>query len=356
MLNRNNIGSAAEISAFRAALLGWYDGSARNLPWRSKPLPYRVWVSEIMLQQTRVDTVLPYFLRFMETLPDIPSLAAADEETLLKLWQGLGYYTRVRNLQKAAQHVIERFGGKLPSSVEELATLPGIGGYTAAAIASIAFGVPVPSVDGNLLRVLSRLTADSTELSLPAAKKKLTAVASALLPPDRSGDFNQAMMDIGATLCLPNGAPRCESCPIAGFCSAYQTNTIALYPVKAPKKARKIIPRTIFILRLGNQVLLRKRPDKGLLGGLWELPAAEGQLAPEQAEALLKSWGLQSESIAPVEDALHIFTHIEWRMRGYLVLLKPQTPPPDFIPADRAELQSRYTLPSAFDAYLKYLP
>ena len=249
-------------------LLQWYRENARVLPWRSDPTPYHVWVSEIMLQQTRVAAVLDYYRRFMEALPTVADLAAVEEDRLMKLWQGLGYYNRARNLQKAARQVAEDFGGAFPDTYEGLLTLSGVGEYTAGAIASIAFGVPVPAVDGNVLRVVARISGDGGDIARPDTKARMRAALQAVLPVDAPGDFNQALMELGATVCLPNGAPLCDRCPAADFCTARREERTGELPVKAAKKARRIEARTVFLIFWEKKVALRRRPGLGLLAGL----------------------------------------------------------------------------------------
>ena len=237
-----------ELTRLPIPLLRWYQENARTLPWRGDPTPYHVWVSEIMLQQTRVAAVLEYYRRFMEALPTVAHLAAVEEDRLMKLWQGLGYYNRARNLQRAARQVVEDFGGAFPDTYEGLLGLAGVGEYTAGAIASIAFGVPVPAVDGNVLRVVSRLTGDGSDITKPDTKRRMWAALKAVLPVRAPGDFNQAMMDLGATVCLPNGAPLCEKCPAAEFCRARREGRTGELPYKPPKKARRVEERVVFLL------------------------------------------------------------------------------------------------------------
>ena len=279
-----------ELTRLPIPLLQWYHENARTLPWRSDPTPYHVWVSEIMLQQTRVAAVLEYYRRFMEALPTVADLAAVEEDKLLKLWQGLGYYNRARNLQKAARQVVEDFGGTFPGDYETLLGLSGVGEYTAGAIASIAFGQPVPAVDGNVLRVVSRLTGDGSDITKPETKKRMWADLKAVIPVRSPGDFNQAMMDLGATVCLPNGAPLCEKCPAADFCRARLEGRTGELPYKPPKKARRVEDRVVFLLFHEGKVALRQRPKKGLLGALGVpqrarpgpgLPGGLGHPAPE---------------------------------------------------------------------------
>lgn len=347
-----NIDETQNLSKLSERLLAWYDAEARVLPWRSNPEPYRVWVSEIMLQQTRVETVLPYFERFLAELPSISALAAADEQTLLKLWEGLGYYSRVRNLQKGAQAVQEHFGGELPASYESLLTLPGIGEYTAGAIASIAFGMPVPAVDGNVLRVFSRLFASDEDITNPKVKAACKELVLKMQPKDRPGDFNQALMDLGATVCVP-GEPRCGVCPLEQGCMARQRGIESELPVKAAAKARRIEQKTVLVVVSGGKVLLHRRASKGLLGGLWEFPNLEGFLVEQQVRLELEKWGTQPEKIERLPDARHVFSHVEWHMRGYSVTTDSFIPPPDCEWVDVKRLKEDYALPSAFKAYKK---
>ncbi len=323
-------------------LLEWYRDHARVLPWREDPTPYHVWVSEIMLQQTRVAAVLGYYARFMEEVPDVAALAALPEERLMKLWQGLGYYNRARNLQAAARQIMEKHGGVFPTDYDSVRALKGVGDYTAGAICSIAFGQPVPAVDGNVLRVVARITGDDGDITTGEMKKRVTESLREIIPVQAAGEFTQAMMELGATVCLPNGAPLCDRCPAKEFCAALQTGMIDRLPVKAPKKGRKIEERTVWLLFYEGQVALRKRPEKGLLAGLWEYPN-------EQDETMPDGWG-----IAPISDefgctAKHIFSHIEWHMTVRVAEVDRDTLPEGWVWANRSELNHRYALPSAFD-------
>lgn len=341
-------------------LLKWYDSNRRILPWREEPAPYRVWVSEIMLQQTRVEAVKPYFERFMKALPDIASLAAAEEQTLLKLWEGLGYYNRVRNLNKAAVRIQEEFGGRMPDTYEELTSLPGIGSYTAGAIASIAYGKRLPAVDGNVLRVVSRLRADERDIADTKVKKSVEESIAAILP-DRPGDFNQAMMELGATVCLPNGQPKCAECPLAAQCLARAQGNVQDYPKKTPKKQRKEEEKTVFVIWDGNKAALRKRPEKGLLAGMYEFPHAQDHLDTTQAVDWLRERGIAALHLEKLEESKHIFTHKEWHMTGYSVRvdeleqaeLKGEGTKLVFARLERMEQD--YPIPSAFAAYLNYM-
>ena len=311
----------SELGRLPALLLPWYDKARRRLPWREDPSPYHTWLSEIMLQQTRVEAVIPYYQRFLRELPTIGSLAKAEEERLYKLWEGLGYYSRVRNMQKAARVVCEKYGGMLPPDEQTLKTLPGIGDYTAGAIASIAFGRPAPAVDGNVLRVLSRFMAYGEDISAPAARKEMQALVRAILPVGRPGDFNQALMELGATVCLPNGAPSCGSCPLAAGCRGFEGGNPCLYPVKAQKKARPVQPRTVVLFCCGTRLFLNKRPAKGLLANLWEPYTLEGSYTKAALKEALNAQGISPQRICSLGRAKHIFTHLEWEMDGFYAAL-----------------------------------
>lgn len=351
---------AENLPRLTAPLLAWYKKNARMLPWRSVPTPYRVWVSEIMLQQTRVEAVLPYFERFLAAFPNIAALAAAPEGELFKLWEGLGYYSRARNLQKAARIVLERFGGALPGSFDELRALPGVGDYTAGAITSIAFGLPVPAVDGNVMRVLARLLCCDADITRPETKRIFTAADALMLPPDSPGDFNQAMMELGATVCLPNGAPLCGTCPLRDGCVAHALGNVQGLPFRPPKKPRVVQQRTLALLVSPRDVLLRKRPTHGLLASLWEYPGFDGLLTQEDLLLSAKSLGASSGAAHSLGGAKHIFTHREWQMQGWLVPCAAFEPPAGCVWAGRAALRDTYALPSAFRVFtqrlLEFLP
>lgn len=339
--------------AIVAPLLAWYDQGHRDLPWRAFPTPYRVWVSEIMLQQTRVEAVRGYFARWMDALPDVRALAAADEGVYLKLWEGLGYYSRVRNLHRAAVEICEKYGGELPADYDALRALPGIGDYTAGAVASIAFGLPVPAVDGNVLRVAARLDNDMTPITDTAFKKRTREQFAALMPPDRPGDLNQSLMELGAMVCLPNGVPLCGDCPVQHLCLGYHHGNAAMLPLRAAKKARRIENRTVLLLRYGALVGLTRRPPTGLLARLWELPALDGHLSPEETRAALAARGWQVGKLLSLRSAKHIFTHVEWHMQGYYVELENQ--PEELTFVSPSALRADYALPSAFRAFLSVI-
>ncbi len=327
-------------------LLGWYDRCARTLPWRSDPTPYHVLVSEIMLQQTRVEAVREHYARFLEELPDLRALAEAPEERLLKLWEGLGYYSRARNLQKCAKAALREYGGKLPEDPALLRRLPGIGDYCAGSIASIAYGVRAPAVDGNVLRVVSRLAASDGDVAQPAVKRELTARVTEILPDDRCGDFNQALMDLGATVCLPNGAPLCEACPLRALCIGYARGIAASLPVRTKKPARRAEEIGVLLLSRNGRLALRRRPEKGLLAGLWELPTFSGDAAAFCAENCL-----DCTPPVPGEKGKHIFTHVEWRMTGWRAESASDGLPEGWVWASFSEIAEKYALPSAFSTF-----
>ncbi len=324
-------------------LLNWYHDSHRELPWRSDPTPYHVWVSEIMLQQTRVAAVLGYYQRWMEALPTVDALAAADEDTLLKLWQGLGYYNRVRNLQKAAKVIVEEYNGVFPSNFEDIITLPGVGDYTAGAIASIAFGQAVPAVDGNVLRVLTRLTGDTGDITRPDTKKRIRGLIQETMPRNLPGAYNQALMELGALVCLPNGAPDCEHCPVSAFCTAHLLDKTGEIPVKKPKAPRTVEQRTVYLIFHEGRIALRRRPSRGLLARLWEYPNERSTERPEWVEKL--------DILGEGPTGKHIFSHREWHMDSVLCRMNPSDAPEDWVWADSAELAEVYAVPNAFDAF-----
>ena len=300
-------------------LLAWFEKNARTLPWRSISTPYRVWVSEIMLQQTRVEAVKPYFERFMHALPDVKSLAECEEERLLKLWEGLGYYNRVRNMQIAAQTVMEQYDGKLPADYEKLLELKGIGHYTAGAIASIAYGIPVPAVDGNVLRILMRVSADNSDIMKQSVKTRVEQALQQVIPQDCAGSFNQALMELGAIVCVPNGEPLCDQCPWYSFCETRKRGLWQELPVKKKAKGRRIEERTVLVIRDGERVVLKRRPKKGLLAGLYEFPNEPGTLTEDEVLRAVQDMHLHPMRIQRLEEAKHIFSHVEWHMQGYMV-------------------------------------
>ena len=326
-------------------ILPWYRENRRELPWRADTQPYHVWLSEIMLQQTRVEAVKGYYTRFLAALPDIAALAECDDGQLHKLWEGLGYYSRVRNLKKAAQVVMERHGGTFPKTHAEVLALPGIGDYTAGAICSICFGQPTPAVDGNVLRIFSRLTDDPSPIDLPATKKRVTEALAAVYPGE-AGDFTQALMELGATVCGPNRKPDCEGCPCREICLGYRHGTADALPVKAPKKEKRQEDRTVFILRCGGKYALEKRPEKGLLAGLWQFPNVTGSLDTVQALAEVEGMGLRPREILREVHRKHIFTHIVWNMKG--IYLEVDAAEGNFQWFTEEEINTQAALPTAF--------
>ena len=346
------------MGAVSEPLIQWFELNRRLLPFRQEPSAYHIWVSEIMLQQTRVSAALPYYERFLAALPDIPALAACEEEKLHKLWEGLGYYSRVRNLQKAAKIVCEQYGGELPADYDALRALPGIGDYTAGAIASISFGLPVPAVDGNVLRVFSRLYNDDGLITDPKVKRAFTARVMEHQPPAAPGDYNQALMELGALVCVPNGAPLCDVCPLAGLCQARAAGTTAVLPQKAKPKPRKVLPVTVALVESPAGFLVQQRPAKGLLAGLWQPVLWEGEaLAAGEVLARLQAMGVDTGTAAPeaLPAAKHIFSHIEWHMNGILLHVPAQDAAAGCVWASREALQAEYTLPGAFKAYRKLI-
>ena len=326
-------------------LLEWYRDNARTLPWRTDPTPYHVWVSEIMLQQTRVAAVLDYYARFMEELPDVAALAAVPEGRLMKLWQGLGYYSRARNLQAAARQIMEEHGGVFPTDYAQVRALKGVGDYTAGAICSIALGQPVPAVDGNVLRVVTRINGDQRDITAQATKKAIADQLQPIIPLHAPGKFTQAMMELGATVCLPNGAPQCQRCPARDFCVACAQDSWSRIPVKAPKRPRRVEERTVWLLFHQGRVALRQRPAKGLLAGLWEFPNELGDRQPPE-------W--QGEPLCgPFAGvARHIFSHVEWHLTARRVHLEGDKLPQGWVWCTWQELKEVYAVPSAFDGVL----
>lgn len=346
-----------ELQLLVEPLLDWFSTHARVLPWREEPSPYRVWVSEIMLQQTRVEAVKPYFERFITALPNVRALAECEEEVLLKLWEGLGYYNRVRNMQIAAKQVMMEYGGKIPSDYEELLKLKGIGHYTAGAVASIAYGQPVPAVDGNVLRVISRVAADGRDIMKQSVRSNMKQQLLQIIPVDRAGAFNQALMELGATVCLPNGEPKCDECPWQKLCLAKRDKKIADFPVKSKAAKRRIEERTVLIIRDGEKILLRKRPTKGLLAGMYEFPNEVGYMKEREALSYVKEMNLTPLRVEKLADAKHIFSHVEWHMKGYMIRVEALGEEENlkYLFAEATDFKEKYPMPSAFGAYTEYL-
>lgn len=331
-------------------LVPWFQAYGRALPWRDAPSPYHVWVSEIMLQQTRIEAVIPYYNRFLQELPDIRSLAEANPEKVHKLWEGLGYYSRAKNLQKAARQIIEDHNGIFPSDYNTIRSLSGIGDYTAGAIASICFNRPTPAVDGNVLRVISRITADCRPISDIKLKREIQDELKPIYPQENCGAFTQALMELGETICVPNGTPNCSCCPCSDFCKSSDGLWNEL-PVKEIKKDRKIIDLTVFILKYDNLTAVRKRPESGLLSGLWEFPNISGNLSEKDAQEKLLHWNCTPARILQSFNEKHIFTHIEWHMHCFVVDCKSMSE--DFLWVDDRCLTSEISLPTAFRKLLR---
>lgn len=347
------------------SLLNWYIVNKRDLPWRHTSDPYKIWISEIMLQQTRAEAVREYYRRFLNEVPDIYTLSEIPEDRLMKLWEGLGYYNRARNLKKAAQKVVRDFNGALPSSPKELLSLPGIGAYTAGAVSSIAFRVPVPAVDGNVLRLAARLNGDRRNILLPEVKKDVESqlagvMSDPLFPKERSGDFNQALIELGATLCGPDRAPGCSDCPLKDYCRANQEKLTEELPVRIREIRRKIENLTVLLVRDGDDTAVRRRASEGLLGGMYEFPSMSGFVSEEEALAFVRKNGYDTLYIRRLRQSRHLFSHIEWKMQGYEIRIagrygEEPDDSNDWIFASPESIRKNYALPSAFSAYEEYL-
>lgn len=336
-------------------IVEWFRKEKRDLPWRKRIDAYRVWISEIMLQQTRVEAVKPYYERFLNELPDVKALAEVPEERLLKLWEGLGYYNRARNLKYAACQVMEEFGGVFPETYEEIRSLKGIGNYTAGAISSFVYNIPKPAVDGNVLRVITRILADSDDIMKASVRTKIESLVEEVIPKEAAGDFNQGLIELGAIVCLPNGEPKCEICPVRELCLARERGEQTSYPVKKKAKERRIEKRTVFVFCDSGKTAIRKRPKDGLLAGMYEFPNVEGHLKQKEAIEYAKSLGLMPVRVKKLGKAKHIFSHVEWHMTGYEILVDEleKEMKEDVIFADKAEIAEKYPMPAAFEAYRK---
>ena len=350
----NNKTENEKLKSCLPLVIQWYAQNGRPLPWRQEPSPYHVWLSEIMLQQTRIEAVIPYYRRFLRELPTVEALAGVEDERLMKLWGGLGYYSRARNLKKAAQQLVACYGGELPQQAEELKKLPGIGDYTAGAIASIAYGQPEPAVDGNVLRVMTRLLADDGDIMQADTKGRITALLRQSYPAGKDAALlTEGLMELGETLCIPKGAPNCAMCPLREHCLAHQRGTEERYPVKSPPKARRVEERTVFLLCNKGRYAIRRRPERGLLAGLWEFPNVEGKLSAEEAAARAESLGLRVNSCVPCAAHTHVFTHVEWHMGAYLLECAGEGG--ELLWKGTEEIAREYSLPTAFRFYLKLL-
>ena len=325
-------------------LLSWYDRSARELPWRGARDPYRIWLSEIMLQQTRTEAVRRYYARFLMRFPDVFALAEARQDEVLKLWEGLGYYSRARNLHAAAKLVAEH-GGRFPDTIEGLQSLPGIGPYAARAIGSIAFGICAPALDGNQMRVLSRCFAVERTLKTPF---DLEEEALSCISRDRPGDYNQALMDLGASVCTPKN-PRCEDCPLSPICRAHAEGEPERYPLRPAPVPKREQDRTVLLAFTPRGVCIRRRNEGGLLGGLYEFPSAEGHLRADEATQHLSELGFTAVTDAQIlPPAKHVFTHLIWRMQGFR--FRCEAAPEGFTEVDADGLRA-HALPSALRKY-----
>lgn len=331
-------------------LLPWYREHRRKLPWRDTREPYPIWVSEIMLQQTRVEAVKGYYARFLEALPTVEALAECDDDRLRKLWEGLGYYSRVKNMKKAAQEIVSKYGGVFPREFGQVLALPGIGPYTAGAICSIAYDLPCPAVDGNVLRILSRLLDDGTPIDLPEVKERYRAALEQNYPPC-AGEYTQALMELGATVCGPNRKPECNLCPCRELCLGFQRGTAEGLPVKSPKRPRRVEHRTVFIFSCGGKIALEKRPEKGLLAGLWQFPNLPGTLSPEEAVRAAGELGLNPTNIFKQSEKTHIFTHICWQMRGYYLEVSREAGGYTWLTP--AQIRRQAALPTAFRQFFE---
>lgn len=335
-------------------LLEWYRTTRRMLPWRETKDPYRIWISEIMLQQTRIEAVIPYYHRFLSELPTVKDLAEVSDERLMKLWEGLGYYSRARNLKAAAIRIMTDHRGVFPENFSELHALPGIGDYTAGAIASIAFGQSEPAVDGNVLRVIMRLTGRNDDIALQATKKAVTAWLREIYPQGNdAGDLTEGLMELGEKICIPSGIPKCADCPLQSFCVANHEQRQTELPQKSPKKERRVENYTVLILRHQDTFALQKRPNHGLLAGLWEFPNCQRHRSAEEIDAWLQSFHLRPISVVPCGSATHIFTHVTWNMVGFFVECENKSE--DFAWFSKEELFSTIAVPTAFRYFMQKL-
>ncbi len=333
--------------SFAEKIVLWFRENGRILPWREGKDPYRIWISEIMLQQTRIEAVIPYYHRFLERLPSPAHLASCPDDELMKLWEGLGYYSRARNLKKAALAIMEKFDGKMPRKAEELRSLPGIGEYTAGAISSIAFGEAEPAVDGNVLRVVTRYLGDRSDIMQDKTKKKITSLLKEIYPAGKdAGLLTEGIMEVGERICIPNGVPLCEACPLKNDCVAKKEKLWDTIPVKSPKKERKIVPMTVFILCHGGKYALRQRPATGLLAKMWEFYHIDGKNNQSDAIDALRAMGFSPLDIHSCGTAKHIFSHLEWHMTGYFVNVENENGAETWKSAH--EIRNFVALPTAF--------
>ena len=341
-----------ELKQIVEPLIKWYGQEGRKLPWREGKNPYHIWISEIMLQQTKIEAVKKYYDRFIQELPTIQDLAKVEEDKLLKLWEGLGYYNRARNLKKAAIQIEEKFNGKMSKTYQDLITLAGIGEYTAGAISSIAFNQKVPAVDGNVLRVLSRVTKSKKDVLLPETKKEMTRKIQEILP-KQAGTFNEAIMELGETICIPNGEPLCDKCPLVNICLAKKENLVMQIPVRVKKTKRKKEEITVFLLKYKNKIAIQKREQNGLLAGMYEFPNQKEKMTKKKLEEYLKQKKIIGKNIKKVGTHKHIFTHIEWSMTAYEI--ETQEELKGYLWIQQKDLKNKYALPTAFAVFQKYI-
>lgn len=335
-------------------LLGWYHQNKRTLPWRVDKEPYHIWVSEIMLQQTRIEVVIGYYYRFMRELPTIKDLADCPQDRLLKLWEGLGYYNRVRNLQKAARVIVEQYNNQFPNTYLQILTLPGIGEYTASAISSICFSLKEATVDGNVLRVYMRINNCYDNIGDTKVRKKVRENLIKIMPED-SGAFNEALMELGETICIPNGIPKCRECPIRNYCKGHQNQTYLELPVRQRKKEKKLENYTVFLFILNDEVAIEKRKNIGLLHNMWQFPNTENSFDLSQAQLYLQNLNLSFFKLEKGISYTHIFTHKKWNICSYIVWLKEKNFFNDAIFVSLEDLEKVYALPTAFQPLRKYL-
>lgn len=334
----------------RKPVIQWYQKNKRELPWRKEKNPYHIWLSEIMLQQTRIEAVKQYYERFLKQIPTIQDLAEIEEEKLLKLWEGLGYYNRARNLKKSAQLINERYEGNMPKHYEELIKLPGIGEYTAGAISSIAYNEPIPAVDGNVLRVVSRVVGSKRNVLDNKTKKEFTEKLQEIMPKE-AGDFNEGLMELGELVCIPNGEPLCKKCPVQEICIAKNDNLTSLIPVRNQKTKRRKEEKTVFLLEFKGKIAIRKRQDTGLLANMYEFPNIDKKIDKKNIKAVLENWGLIGNQIEKIGTHHHIFSHIEWNMVGYKIQVSHKNSEFDWI--EKEEILNKYPIPGAFEPFRK---
>ncbi len=333
------------LKKIRQPIVEWYQQNKRELPWRKEKNPYHIWISEIMLQQTRIEAVKQYYERFLKQIPNIQALSEIEEEKLLKLWEGLGYYNRARNLKKAAQIVQEKYHGQMPKRYQELVELPGIGEYTAGAISSIAYDECVPAVDGNVLRVISRVVGSKEDVLESKTKKKFTEKIKEIMP-KQAGNFNEGLMELGELVCIPNGEPLCEKCPLQKICIAKNENLTNIIPVRNPKIKRKKEQVTVFLLEKEGKFAIRKRKKTGLLANMYEFPNITRKIGKKEIEKVLEDWKLVGKDAKKIGTHHHIFSHIEWNMIGYRVQVKVEND--EFIWKKKEEILEKYAIPGAF--------